>query len=81
MNPYARESLNRHFERCLKFIARALLDGGRVLVHCFAGKSRSATVCAAYAMVTEGTTLSETMARIQAARPIAAPNEVRREGL
>jgi protein-tyrosine phosphatase len=41
----------RHFERCLKFIAQALLDGGRVLVHCFAGKSRSATVCAAYAMV------------------------------
>ena len=49
------EPLHRHFDRCLKFIARALLDGGRVLVHCFAGKSRSSTVAAAYAdMATEG---------------------------
>ena len=55
------EPLHRHFDRCLKFIARALLDGGRVLVHCFAGKSRSSTVVAAYAMATEGTTLKDTM--------------------
>jgi len=69
------EPINHHFERCLKFIAQALLDGGKVLVHCFAGKSRSATICAAYAMATEGTGLRETMARIQHARPIAGPNE------
>ena len=50
------ERLCVHFDRCLKFIAKCLLDGGRVLVHCFAGKSRSATICAAYVMATEGWT-------------------------
>ena len=69
------EPLHRHFDRCLKFIARALLDGGRVLVHCFAGKSRSSTVVAAYAMATEGTALKDTMDLITAARPVASPNE------
>ena len=69
------EPLHRHFDRCLKFIARALLDGGRVLVHCFAGKSRSSTVVAAYAMATEGTSLKDTMDLITAVRPVASPNE------
>lgn len=69
------ETLSRHFERALKFIARALLDGGKVLVHCFAGKSRSATICAAYVMATEGTNLEETMRRIKTARPVADPNQ------
>ena len=70
----ASENLDAHFEKCLKFIARALLDGGRVLVHCFAGRSRSSTVVAAYVMATEGLSLGETMALIQNARPCAMPN-------
>jgi hypothetical protein len=68
------ENLESHFERCLKFVARALLDGGKVLVHCFAGKSRSSTIVAAYVMATEGLTLGETMKRIRDARPCASPN-------
>jgi hypothetical protein len=68
------ENLDAHFEKCLKFIARALLDGGRVLVHCFAGRSRSSTVVAAYVMATEGLSLEETMALIKNARPCAMPN-------
>mmetsp|Transcript_492 Transcript_492/g.1834 ORF Transcript_492/g.1834 Transcript_492/m.1834 type:complete len:256 (-) Transcript_492:184-951(-) len=68
------ERLCVHFDRCLKFIAKCLLDGGRVLVHCFAGKSRSATVCAAYIMATEGLSLEETLRAIGDARPAAAPN-------
>lgn len=68
------ERLCVHFDRCLKFIAKCLLDGGRVLVHCFAGKSRSATICAAYVMATEGWTLDEALKAIGDARPAAAPN-------
>ena len=70
----ASEDLDAHFEKCLKFIARALLDGGRVLVHCFAGRSRSSTVVAAYVMATEGLTLTDTMQLIKDARPCAQPN-------
>ena len=68
------ERLCVHFDRCLKFIAKCLLDGGRVLVHCFAGKSRSATVCAAYVMATEGLSLEETLVAIGRKRPAASPN-------
>ena len=68
------ENLRAHFERCLKFIARARLDGVNVLVHCFAGRSRSATIVAAYAMATEGTSLEETMRAMKEKRPTAGPN-------
>ena len=44
------------------------------MVHCFAGRSRSSTVVAAYVMVTEGLSLAETMKLIKDARPCAAPN-------
>jgi Dual specificity phosphatase, catalytic domain len=33
-----------HLPSCVQFIREALLSGGRILVHCMAGVSRSATV-------------------------------------
>ena len=44
------EDLARHFDACFAFIDGALADGGAVLVHCFAGKSRSVTVLLAWLM-------------------------------
>ena len=35
-----------HLGSCCSFIGRAISNGGKVLVHCFSGKSRSATVLA-----------------------------------
>ena len=43
-------NLKQHFEECHSFIRDALASGGRILVHCFAGVSRSATVVISYLM-------------------------------
>jgi dual specificity phosphatase 12 len=42
------EDLLVHLPRACRFIESALAGGGRVLVHCVMGISRSATVVAAY---------------------------------
>ena len=36
--PYHQEQLSRHFDRCLKFIAQALLDGGKGVGALFRGE-------------------------------------------
>lgn len=42
------ENLLVNLDKCLSFIENAKLDGGKTLVHCVAGASRSASVCIAY---------------------------------
>lgn len=44
------DSLRPHLNRAVEFIEQARLEGGKVLVHCRVGVSRSATVCIAYVM-------------------------------
>lgn len=44
------DSLRPHLNRAVEFIEQARLQGGKVLVHCRVGVSRSATVCIAYVM-------------------------------
>ena len=68
--------IGAHFDFCFDFIRDALAraDGGGVLVHCFRGKSRSATICAMYMMRALGMSYDEAIATIRAARPTAAPN-------
>jgi dual specificity phosphatase 12 len=47
----ARENILEHFAECLSFIEEALSDPkNAVLVHCFYGVSRSATIVIAYLM-------------------------------
>ena len=63
------------FAPALAFLRNALQDPGAVvLLHCWAGVSRSAAVAAAHLMATEGLRMEEALAQVRAARPRAAPN-------
>ena len=65
-----------HFDRCCAFIDDARRDGGTVLVHCVAGRSRSAAVCCAYLMHQAAAPLSVAQAlhHVCECRPWAEPN-------
>lgn len=73
VNDSPAEDITAHFEACFAFLDSAFSSGG-ALVHCFAGKSRSVTVLAAYLMRTTQCTLQAALAMIQAVRPAACPN-------
>ncbi|KAK9812886.1 hypothetical protein WJX72_005260 [[Myrmecia] bisecta] len=68
-------NLLKHFPSCLRFISEGLAGGGRVLVHCVAGVSRSATIVTAYLMQTEHLTSDQAISALQAKHPIACPND------
>ncbi|UZJ53863.1 hypothetical protein CBS101457_003183 [Exobasidium rhododendri] len=44
------DSIRPHMTRAVEYIEQARLQGGKILVHCRVGVSRSATVCIAYVM-------------------------------
>uniref|UniRef100_K3WQS2 protein-tyrosine-phosphatase n=1 Tax=Globisporangium ultimum (strain ATCC 200006 / CBS 805.95 / DAOM BR144) TaxID=431595 RepID=K3WQS2_GLOUD len=66
--------ISESFSMALDFIDSALLDGGCVLVHCFAGKSRSATLVLAYLIARKQMRLEAALALLQALRPQVQPN-------
>lgn len=58
----------------LAFLTEALLSGGVVLVHCTAGRSRSAAVVVAFFIARLGMSYDEALATVKQARPWVAPN-------
>ena len=50
------------------------LCGGRVLIHCYAGISRSATVCLAYLMKSRNMRLEEAFEFVRKLRTVISPN-------
>lgn len=66
--------LSAHFDAVNSFIASAADAHGFVLVHCAAGRSRSATLVAAYLVAVLGMQPEEAVAAVRQARPIAQPN-------
>jgi len=62
------------FDRGIPFIRNALEKGGKVFVHCFAGKSRATTMCCAYLIHTMRIPFSKALEMVQEVRPIADPN-------
>lgn len=66
--------LRRHFKRGARFIKQATRRGGRVLVHCRAGVSRSVTLCIAYLMLCRKMRLRRAHSLLQKRRVIICPN-------
>eukprot|EP00927_Polykrikos_kofoidii_P061579 TRINITY_DN56408_c0_g1_i1.p1 TRINITY_DN56408_c0_g1~~TRINITY_DN56408_c0_g1_i1.p1 ORF type:complete len:274 (-),score=36.80 TRINITY_DN56408_c0_g1_i1:14-835(-) len=62
-------------DEALPFIHVALSSGGRVLVHCEQGQSRSASVVVAYILrTTSGMGVGEALDMVKSQRPLARPN-------
>jgi protein-tyrosine phosphatase len=56
------------------FIDNALLNNGRVLVHCFAGKSRSASIVIGWLMKNEKMSYENALQYVRNYRPCVEPN-------
>lgn len=61
-------------DRSVDFIEKAKASNGRVLVHCLAGISRSATIAIAYIMKRMTMTLDEAYRFVKEKRPTISPN-------
>ncbi|XP_073135034.1 dual specificity protein phosphatase 1 isoform X1 [Henckelia pumila] len=66
--------ISQYFDECFAFIEEARTTGGGVLVHCFAGRSRSVTVVVAYLMFKNRMPLLEALEHVKILRPVASPN-------
>jgi len=68
------QDISQFFSACTKYINKAIASGGRVLVHCEAGRSRSATIVLQYMVTEYDMTLKAAYKRVKRARPIVMPN-------
>ncbi|KAM3604750.1 uncharacterized protein V6R79_015772 [Siganus canaliculatus] len=68
------EDLHSHFDRCADAIQQEAQRGGRSVVYCKNGRSRSATVCAAYLMKHRQLTLQQALQKVKTARHVIEPN-------
>jgi len=68
------QDLSKALDEGLKLVDEAKARGGRVLVHCHEGKSRSVSFCLAYFMTREKRPLAEGLAFVKTKRPQARPN-------
>jgi dual specificity phosphatase 12 len=61
-------------KQCLEFLDTAIVGGGKVLVHCASGVSRSVTVCCAFLMSRHAMTFQDALAQVRLERPQGNPN-------
>ncbi|MEE6486936.1 hypothetical protein FKM82_014733 [Ascaphus truei] len=66
--------ISSHFQEAIDFIDTVRRSGGRVLVHCEAGISRSPTICMAYLMKTKRIRLEEAFDYVKQRRSLISPN-------
>lgn len=68
------EDIAAHFQEAIHFIDQVKAQNGKVLVHCQAGISRSATICIAYLMATKRLRMEEAYKYVKSRRKIVSPN-------
>ncbi|KAJ3108941.1 hypothetical protein HDU97_009674 [Phlyctochytrium planicorne] len=68
------ENIRQYFDHTYEFIEGALGGGGRVLVHCHQGVSRSATIVVAYVMRKFEVSLDEALQSVKEKRFCVDPN-------
>ena len=67
-------NLKQHFTACHRFINNCFATGGRILVHCYAGISRSATVVISYLMKEHKMNLAQATGLVRSKRWFINPN-------
>jgi len=68
------QDISPFFLTCISFIESCREGGGKCLVHCTQGVSRSCTICIAYLMVLRRMSYSDTFAFVKERRKVANPN-------
>ncbi|KAK2154780.1 hypothetical protein LSH36_257g01004 [Paralvinella palmiformis] len=66
--------LYTYFDKAADRIQQVAAVGGKTLVHCVAGVSRSTSICLAYLMKYRGMTLIDAYRFVKKARPVIRPN-------
>lgn len=69
-----KENIECVFYMCIDFILKAKEQNGKVLIHCYQGRSRSVAIAMAYYIYKYKTSVEKTLALIQSKRPRADPN-------
>lgn len=67
--------MSRYFPAAFSFIDECVAAGGRLLIHCVAGKSRSATILIAYLMETHNHSFETAWSLCKEKRPLINPNK------
>ena len=69
------QSILETLPAAVEFVTSAVRRGGRVLVHCHRGRSRSASVVVAALMQLKSWDLDTALRHVRACRPVAQPND------
>ncbi|CAF0862119.1 unnamed protein product [Didymodactylos carnosus] len=67
-------SIHHYFDRLTERIHKNISQGKKTLIHCYVGRSRSATIVLAYLMRYKQMSLKEAFHFLRARRPIIGPN-------